>query len=150
MRTEIMRSVGIQTEVAVQQKEICIVIVLMAAESALQAQCSYPRMKGAKIQRCHVARDFRDIVVVALSDGWHVLGSASFVAFYTPDGVNSETVRADEHPIVQQLVRKALLGRLKRLGLPTHRGSRGQSLPARDSEELVRRLVEGAQQSPAR
>jgi hypothetical protein len=92
----------------------------------------------------------RDIVVVALSDGWYVLGSASFVAFYTPDGLNYETVRPDEHPIVQQLVRKALLGRLRRLGLPTHRGSRGQSLPGRDSEELVRRLVEGGQQSPAR
>lgn len=87
----------------------------------------------------------RDIVVVALAEGWLVLGAPSFISFYTPNGLQYETVTLDQPAIVHLLVRRNLLNRLKRLGLPTHRGGRGQALPGCDTDELIRRLVEADQ-----
>src|SRR5262249_41380508 len=84
----------------------------------------------------------RDIAAVALAEGWFVLGNASFVTFYTPDGLDCETIGCDHPAIVHLLVRQALLVRLKRLGLPSHWGTRGQMLPARDTNDLIKRLVE--------
>ncbi len=84
----------------------------------------------------------RDIVVVALAEGWFVLGNASFLSFYTPDGLSCETIGCDHPAIVHLLVREALLARLRRLGLPSHRGTRGQALPARDTDDLIKRLAE--------
>ena len=53
-----MRGVGVEAEVAVEQKEIGVVVVLVSAEPALQAERAEARLVGAEIQRGHVARDF--------------------------------------------------------------------------------------------
>lgn len=84
----------------------------------------------------------RDIVVIALSEGWFVLGTPTVVAFYTPTGMECETIVLEQPALVRALARMNLLGRLRALGFPTHHGSRGQSLPGRDTGELVRRSVE--------
>jgi hypothetical protein len=87
----------------------------------------------------------RDIVAVALGEGWFVLGTPTVVAFYTPSGVQHETIVRAQPPLVRPLARMKLLHRLHQLGLPAHHGSRGQALPGHDADDLVRRLVEDAQ-----
>lgn len=87
----------------------------------------------------------RDIVAVALSEGWFVLGTPTVVAFYTPSGVQHETIVLAQPPLVRPLARMKLLHRLHQLGFPAHHGSRGQALPGHDADDLVRRLVEDAQ-----
>ena len=59
MFADIARSVGVDAEVAVQREEIRVVVELMAAETALQAECSDGGFVGAQIECGHVARDFR-------------------------------------------------------------------------------------------
>ena len=83
----------------------------------------------------------RDIVVIALSERWHVLRAGSVLAFYTPDGLDSVTADADHPPLVQGLVRHGLLHRLEAKGLPVHGGSRGQLLPGRDTGHLLSALL---------
>lgn len=84
----------------------------------------------------------RDIVTVALNEGWFVLGTPTVIAFYTPSGTQYETVVLTEHTLAQSLLRRNLLRKLRELGFPTHYGTRGQSLPAHDTGELVQHLVE--------
>ena len=83
-----------------------------------------------------------DIVVVALSEGWFVLGTPTVVAFYTPSGTQYETVVLTQPGLMRPLARMNLLRRLHELGFPIHHGSRGQALPGHDTNDLVRRFVE--------
>lgn len=72
----------------------------------------------------------RDIVLVARDSRWEVLRSALHVAFYTPDRVSVELARmAEPLPLVQVLERERLLRALAAHGRPTHRASRGHSMP---------------------
>jgi hypothetical protein len=83
-----------------------------------------------------------DIVVVAISEGWFVLGTPTVVAFYTPSGTQYETVVLTQPGLVRPLARMNLLRRLHELDFPMHHGSRGQTLPGHDTNDLVRRFVE--------
>ncbi len=105
-------------------------------------QLRYNKPSLVRMTADDAPRWLRDIVVVALAEGWFVLGNASFLTFYAPDGLGCETIGCDHPEIVHLLVRQALLARLKRLGLPSHRGTRGQMLPARNTNDLIKRLVE--------
>jgi hypothetical protein len=84
----------------------------------------------------------RDIVMIALSEGWFVLGTPTVIAFYTPAGTQCETIVLEQPALVRPLARMNVLSRLHDLGFPTHHGSRGQALPGRDTADLVRRSVE--------
>jgi hypothetical protein len=86
----------------------------------------------------------RDIVAVAIDEGWIVLRAGKALVLYTPDGLSYETVECDEPGLAQGLVRHAVLRRLNRMGLPIHSGGRGQSLPGRDREQVMGALRNGS------
>lgn len=86
----------------------------------------------------------RDIVAVAIDEGWIVLRAGTALVLHTPDGLSYETVECDEPGLAQGLVRHAVLRRLNRVGLPIHSGGRGQTLPGRDREQVMGALRDGS------
>src|SRR6185503_11251429 len=54
MRAEVVGCVGVEAEVAVQREEVCIVVILTAADAALQAECAETRFESSQIQGPHV------------------------------------------------------------------------------------------------
>ena len=63
---EVVRGVGVEAEVAVEQEGIGIVVELAATQAALQAEGAEPWFEGAEVQRGHVARDFGNPVAKIL------------------------------------------------------------------------------------
>jgi len=86
----------------------------------------------------------RDIVTVAVAEGWVVLRAGHTLVLYTPDGRGYETVECEEVGLTRVLVRHALLRRLRELGLPVRAGKRGQLLPGRDQEQVLNALIQGS------
>ena len=66
-----MRTIRIEPEIAVQQKQVCIIIVLVSAQSALQTQCADMRPKRAQIQRRHIPRHLGNPVAQILRAARH-------------------------------------------------------------------------------
>ena len=77
---EVVRGVGVEAEVAVEQIGVGVVVELAAAEAAFEAEGSEARAGGAEIERGHVARDFGNpvaqILRAARDDGVRVLVAA--------------------------------------------------------------------------
>jgi hypothetical protein len=86
----------------------------------------------------------RDIVVIALSEWWFVLGTPAVIAFYTPSGTQCETLVLAQPDLVRPLARMNLLSRLHDLGFPIHHGGRGQALPGHNTGDLMSRFIESS------
>ena len=59
---DVVRGVGVKAEVAVEQKDVGIVVVLASAQAALQAECADLWTEGTQVEGGHVASDFGDPV----------------------------------------------------------------------------------------
>src|SRR5580692_4356231 len=66
MMADVVRGVGIETKVSMQEKEVRVVIELVTAEPALQTQRADGRFVRVQIQGGHVAGDFGNPVVEIL------------------------------------------------------------------------------------
>ena len=63
---EIVRGVGIEAEVAVEEIGVGVVVKLTAAEAALEAKGSERRTGGAQVKRGQIAGDFRNPIAEVL------------------------------------------------------------------------------------
>jgi hypothetical protein len=112
------------------------------SDEGIKLRYNWPNL--VKVELSQVPGWLRDIVAVALDEGWIVLRSGAALVLYTPDGLSYETIECEEPGLTTGLVRHAILRRLHRLGLPMHYGTRGQSLPGLDRQQTATPLLEKA------
>lgn len=110
---------------------------------ALKLRSNRPNVARANIGE--LPNWVQDIALMAHACDWTVLRSDHTLAFYTPDGARVETCALGEtQKLIEVLRRDSLLKALAALGLPAHRGARGQRAPGRDLGHLLEILAQHA------